>query len=356
MLNEIRKELNNIILEREYHIDVILAALASKEHVFLLGPPGNAKTMLATELAKRFQASSFIYLMSKESRTEEVFGPFRLTKLKEDVYERNITGKMADSQIVLLDEIWKGGQMMNSFLTAINEREFDNNGRIKIPLHTLICCSNEIPEDSSLNALYDRMLFRLEVDYLVDNENVMRLMFGDIQNVVENTMSLDKLHQDFLEARKRLTFPKEIQENWVSFIHDLRRAGIAFSDRRAKSCIKGMQALYYVRGEQQMDSDIFYWCADSIWYEPAEKIKIINIGKKYLRSASRNSIDYLDAFNRIRAKLQNGELDKGTGNAELKEIINKIKEEFSNAEDHTSVFKDLVAKIEKFRTRLLLEL
>ena len=53
---------------------------------------------------------------------------------------------------------------MNSLLTLLNERAYDNgSSRCPVPLLCLIGASNELPESEELDALYDRFLLRYPV-------------------------------------------------------------------------------------------------------------------------------------------------------------------------------------------------
>jgi MoxR-like ATPase len=51
--------------------------------------------------------------------------------------------------------------ILNTLLTLVNERLFDNGSqRVPVPLITVIGASNELPESEELDALYDRFLIR----------------------------------------------------------------------------------------------------------------------------------------------------------------------------------------------------
>jgi MoxR-like ATPase len=76
-----------------------------------------------------------------------------------------------------LDEIFKANSaILNTLLTILNERKFDNaGGRETCPIRCVVGASNELPESDDLVALFDRFLIRKEVSPVSD-EGVMALL------------------------------------------------------------------------------------------------------------------------------------------------------------------------------------
>ena len=166
-ISKIIDSLSDGVYEREEVIAVSLLAALADQNIFLLGPPGTAKSLISRRLSKVFDTNSYFeYLMQRFSTPEEVFGPVSIAELKKDNYIRKVDGFLPKADFAFLDEIWKSSPaILNTLLTIINEKLFRNGINVeKVPLKVLISASNETPpENQGLEALYDRFLVRLHV-------------------------------------------------------------------------------------------------------------------------------------------------------------------------------------------------
>lgn len=184
--------------EREESITVALLAVLAGQNVFLLGPPGTAKSLMARRISNAFknkdskqEVKFFEYLMQKFSTPEEIFGPIDIAKLKQGTYYRNTTGYLPQADFAFLDEIWKSNPpILNTLLTITNERKFRNGDSFeKVQLKALIGASNETPpRGEGLEALWDRFVVRLYVGRLKSHDYFLS-MIQESQVVADATVT-----------------------------------------------------------------------------------------------------------------------------------------------------------------------
>jgi len=197
---QIKAELAQTVLEREAMIQGMLLGLLTGQHVLFIGPPGTAKSMLINEFGSRLDGGRFFsYLMTKFTKPDEIIGAVSLKGLEKDEYVRILDGKIADAHFVFLDEIFNSNSSCaNAILTILNERQFHNGTEVvNVPLIMMVGATNELPNEvaDELQAFYDRFLFRYEVNYLNDVENLRKLFDIPVPGERGVLYSLDELHK-----------------------------------------------------------------------------------------------------------------------------------------------------------------
>lgn len=255
-LNKLGDELNAIFPERKDAIEVLLLSVLAKEHAFLLGPPGTAKSLLIRTFVRAITgASYFECAMSKTRSTEAILGPLDIKEFRDNGNQwRKHTGFLTDVNFAFIDEIGKMSPVIgHDMLAALNERirHEVRNGRSEhsIPLYSAFTASNELitDENDDAAALWDRLLFRTVVDYLQAPKAFAGLLqagpmtvsttidWADLQKAIDTEVPAVKIDPDAMKGLLQLRSA-------------LRKDHIHPSDRRWKSSLRALQARAYLSG------------------------------------------------------------------------------------------------------------
>ena len=239
-------------IERDTALRLALLSLISGEHLLIIGAPGTAKSELARRLHQVLKEGDYFErLLTKFSIPEELFGPLSVKSLEQDKYHRQTKNYLPSASIAFIDEIFKANSaILNSLLTLLNEREFDNGAiREKVPLMSVIGASNELPEENELRALYDRFLCRYEVqpvsdDAFIDLLCLSKRSVDHTKKIFDYAFDLSEIQQISQQAMQ-LVVSDEVLDLLQQLRLFLREQSIEVSDRRWRKLIKLLKISAY---------------------------------------------------------------------------------------------------------------
>jgi MoxR-like ATPase len=125
----LRREVIDVLKQRfvgrDEVIDLIALAVVAGEHLFLLGPPGTAKSALIRQFASLVEGRYFEYMLTRFSEPNEIFGPIDLVRLREGTVATVTSGMLPEAEFVFLDELFNANSaILNNLLTVLNERVY----------------------------------------------------------------------------------------------------------------------------------------------------------------------------------------------------------------------------------------
>jgi MoxR-like ATPase len=341
------KLLNHQICGRDQVIRCMMLALLSGNHMLLLGPPGTGKSALASDLLNlidqaklspslfqndyeldsaeklfTLKPSFFKVLMTKMTSVDELFGPISLSELEKDNYIRLVQGYLPSTSIAFLDEIFKSNSaILNALLMILNERMFNNGQQlIKIPLLFLVGASNELPSNESLNALYDRFLFRSWIHPIQDEaEFVLMLKTSMRRHIVQiddaslrnDSWKSQILNIHEIRAVQSYSSPDySLHPNHFRLLsriqHQLRNneeIDYLISDRRFAQMVRVLQISAYCHGRVVVDWVDFLFVPHVIW-NTAESEKSVAIVKSCWEDELKQSLHGKEESNQLKQRIQ----------------------------------------------------
>jgi MoxR-like ATPase len=249
-------------------IDLLGVCLVGGENLFLLGPPGTAKSALVQELAGRMEGRVFDYLLTRFTEPNELFGPFDIRKLREGELVTNTEGMLPEASFVFLDELLNANSaILNSLLMVLNERVFRRGRETRsLPLLMVVGASNRLPEDDALGALFDRFLLRVRCDS-VPPERLADVLVAGWELDLGRMQRMAAVRIDDIRELHRMLGEVDlsgVRQGYVELVHRLRHAGIPISDRRAVKLQRLMAASALLCGRLAANlSDL--WVVRYIW-------------------------------------------------------------------------------------------
>lgn len=274
---EILQPLKQSFVGKDEIIDLMGVSLAARENLFLYGPPGTAKSALVHSLAGRIHGHTFDYLLSRFTEPNELFGPFDIRKLREGDLVTNTEGMLPEADIVFLDELLNANSaILNSLLMALNERIFRRGRETRsIPALFFVGASNNLPEDESLRALFDRFLMRIRCGPVPESQlgNVLSAGWNLEKEGAAKAASITAGDLRKFQQAVRGVDLAPVRDAYLDLVIKLRHAGMDISDRRAVRLQRVIAASALLCGRiESRISDL--WILRHVW-DREEQIEVI---------------------------------------------------------------------------------
>ncbi|MGI9554825.1 MAG: AAA family ATPase [Vampirovibrionia bacterium] len=292
-ISDLAKSLNETFYERQEEVRILLLALCAREHVFFLGKAGVAKSMIIEAISKSTDCSYFESLLCKDSKADQLFGPFKISDLKKDMRNRNTDNMLPEAQLVFLDECFKANStVLNNLLKIMNEKKFYNNGQWNdLPLKSLFGASNELPQDKSLKALYDRFLFRKEVKSIHSGKNFLSLMKSNI-----SLNSLPKVSwKDFDSIYEASKTVKDCDKVIESLYKIKKQIGIT-SDRKCLKAYRAMKVAAVLSGRDKVCQKDLMILRHIFWDTPSEEAEVTAAVGAFVGSKVKDALSLVGRF------------------------------------------------------------
>jgi MoxR-like ATPase len=285
-LENLAVALKRTIIGHDGIIDAALLALASKEHMVMIGPPGTAKTFLVTTLAKLLNARYYTYLMTTFTILDELAGPIDVLELTKGNLRRRWSA-IVEADIVFLDEIFKASSaILNSLLSFMQERVlYDPFTGTAMPVRawTVFAASNETPRDGEeLQALYDRFAIKTFIRPIGSNADLVRNALNakwlnpPKAEPVATMEDVRAIHEYATSLLQREDVLKLYLIHMVPMIEMARSKGVFISDRTELEKLPKLFAAYLaLHGVSEMAAaEAAYKLIDLMAREPAELAEI----------------------------------------------------------------------------------
>ncbi|MEX0609377.1 MAG: MoxR family ATPase [Balneolaceae bacterium] len=180
-IEDIRKELDKVIIGQRYMIDRLLVGLLTNGHVLLEGVPGLAKTLTVSSLAKVLNTAFQRIQFTPDLLPADLIGTLIYNQKEGDFFVKK--GPIF-ANIILADEINRSpAKVQSALLEAMQEKQVtigETTFKLEEPF-LVLATQNPVEQEGTYplpEAQVDRFMLKLKIDYPNESEEleIMRRM------------------------------------------------------------------------------------------------------------------------------------------------------------------------------------
>jgi MoxR-like ATPase len=314
------------LVDRSDEIRCAMLALAAGCSFFVVGPPGTAKSLLARRVASRITGAEFFECqLDKMSTPELLFGPWSLSALQENRWERELAGTLATAHLAHLDEVFAAGStLLQGLHWALNERIYRHGTTvIPLPLSTVFCSANAVPTDAGLAAFWDRLILRRVLTNDMDAGDFVRMLQSELSESPEPALTWADVEEAQATARK-VVVPDAV----LAMVHRIRgrltEIGVHVSPRRYKAAVGVVRASAWLDGREEATATDLLVLKDILWLFPDQAVSVAQLVDRELRNAVSPVALLLRDLRRLKSQVNAAGLDEAGRHALAEEIGSKL--------------------------------
>ncbi len=224
-INQIKSQLQKIIIGQTEFIDLLIMALLADGHVLIEGVPGVAKTITAKLLAKSVNSKFSRIQFTPDLMPSDILGT-SIFNVKTSEFEFK-KGPIF-SNLILIDEVNRApAKTQSALFEVMDERQITIDGyQFKMsPPFMILATQNPIEQEGTYalpEAQLDRFLFKINVSYPVKEDEIGILQAQILRkNVLPETQIEPVLNEAKLIQYRQLIYDILIDEKLITYIADL---------------------------------------------------------------------------------------------------------------------------------------
>jgi MoxR-like ATPase len=221
-VNDIKTEINKIIVGQEEMVELLIAAILANGHVLIEGVPGVAKTLTAKLLSRTLSVDFSRIQFTPDLMPSDIIGT-SIYNLKTTEFEFK-KGPLF-SNVVLIDEINRApAKTQSALFEAMEERQITVDGKTYLlkPPFIVLATQNPVEHEGTYRlpeAQLDRFLVKIEVDYpTLEDETRLLSEYHLRKNTVDITAINAILNADKVEEYRNAVNAIHIEQNLIAYI------------------------------------------------------------------------------------------------------------------------------------------